>query len=169
MRSVIPNPGLTAGCPADTRFRGGMQLLRATGVSSGFFAWHGTAPAAIAPICDTGFDPKRRSGQVHGPGEYFGVDPEVSLSYCKGGGYMIVAFLLRGPHLKTQPGFCHVVDNPKDWVASFSVPVLVVGFGDPAPPSPFPVGLYGMTEGWQTPFRWHWKVWCWAHGSGGHA
>lgn len=42
----------------------GLRLLGGTAFQSGFFAWHGTSEAAIVPICDQGFDPSRRSGQV---------------------------------------------------------------------------------------------------------
>ena len=155
------NPGLTSACVAFQRFNAGVARtgVRDFRTSLGFFAWHGTSSQAIVPICETGFDPTRRSGQVSGRGEYFGVDPNVSLDYCRGGSNMIVAFLLRGPHLKTERRFCHVVDNPVDWSAAYCVPVLVVGFGNPRPaPPPFPPGRYDVAHEWQSPFRWHWKV-----------
>jgi hypothetical protein len=148
------------------RYKGGSTSLGnlGTDLSGGFFAWHGTAPKAVAPISDAGFDPKRRSGQVWGPGEYFGVNPKVSLTYCSQGSYMIVAFLLNGAHLKTVPGYCHVVDNPVDWVSAYCLPVLVVVFkgpgADPTPAPPFPPGPRVVTDGWDSPFRWHWKVRC---------
>merc|ERR1719478_1179745 len=40
--------------------------------------WHGTAEQNVLSIAVHGFDPKRRSGQVHGAGEYFAKDPNVS-------------------------------------------------------------------------------------------
>ena len=103
-------------------------------MTKGFFAFHGTAPVAIKPICNEGFDPKRRSGQVHGPGEYFGVTSTVSHSYSvkdnKTGPYlMIIAYLLNCPQLTTKAGFCHVVNNPTDWSYAYNVPVVVVTYG----------------------------------------
>ncbi|CAF1444795.1 unnamed protein product [Adineta ricciae] len=69
-------------------------------LSRGFFAFHGTTSDSIKPICTFGFDPKRRHGQVHGPGEYFGVTANVSDGYCRETNgceikTMIVAFILR--------------------------------------------------------------------------
>jgi len=44
--------------------------------------FHGTPEKNVSTILKDGLDPKKRSGQAHGPGEYFGRDPSVSLSYC---------------------------------------------------------------------------------------
>jgi len=41
--------------------------------------WHGSAECNILSIAVNGFDPKRRSGQIHGAGEYFAKNPNVSL------------------------------------------------------------------------------------------
>ena len=59
-----------------------MQSLR--------LVFHGTSEANVEGICREGLDPKRRSGQAYGPGEYFGGDAAVSWSYCRGGKKMIV-------------------------------------------------------------------------------
>ena len=44
--------------------------------------FHGTPEKNVSTILKGGLDPKKRRGQAHGPGEYFGRDPSVSLSYC---------------------------------------------------------------------------------------
>lgn len=44
--------------------------------------FHGTPEKNVSTILKDGLDPKKRRGQAHGPGEYFGRDPSVSLSYC---------------------------------------------------------------------------------------
>jgi hypothetical protein len=58
--------------------------------------FHGTHPDAVVPICENGFDKSRRSGQVFGAGEYFAKNPSVSVSYCRGGEYMLVCRLTLG-------------------------------------------------------------------------
>ena len=98
-------------------------------LDSGMFAWHGTSTNAIDSICCNGFDPKRRSAQVHGPGEYFGLTPGVSLKYCNDGNFMLVFFILNGSHVKTVKNFCYVVSNPVDSSFSYCLPLLIVNFG----------------------------------------
>ena len=61
-------------------------------------AFHGTASKNIASICQNGYDPKLRSGQAHGTGEYFATTPDTPLSYCKGGKQMLLNELLLGQH-----------------------------------------------------------------------
>ena len=61
------------------------------------------------PICKNGFDPGRRSGQAYGSGEYFGVTAGVSSAYCHEGNFMLVVFILKGPHVSLQPNFCHII------------------------------------------------------------
>ena len=52
--------------------------------------FHGTPPQNLESILQNGLDPDQRKGQAHGPGEYFGKSPDVSLSYCRGGDRMLV-------------------------------------------------------------------------------
>jgi hypothetical protein len=119
------------------RFYKGVETLKIPSppdMARGFFAFHGTAPTGIKPICTDGFDPKRRAGQACGPGEYFGVTSTISHGYsCRGnttGPYsMIIAFLLNCPQLSTSAGFCHVMNNPTDWSHAFNLPVVVVSYG----------------------------------------
>eukprot|EP01062_Namystynia_karyoxenos_P064283 TRINITY_DN571_c0_g1_i2.p1 TRINITY_DN571_c0_g1~~TRINITY_DN571_c0_g1_i2.p1 ORF type:complete len:1409 (+),score=427.07 TRINITY_DN571_c0_g1_i2:436-4227(+) len=58
--------------------------------------FHGTAPQNVLSIALNGFDPRRRSGQVYGSGEYFAKDPSVSVGYCKGGRFMFLCRLHLG-------------------------------------------------------------------------
>jgi hypothetical protein len=143
-------------------------------IARGFFAFHGTSVNAIESICQSGFDPTRRCGQVHGPGEYFGVTAAISHGYSKidssssDSKMMIIAFILRCDRVTTQKGFCYVVNNPVDWSAAFNLPVAVVTYGENACkicPSPFTAcsTLSGSTKSigtsikWKSPFRWHWR------------
>lgn len=77
-------------------------------------AFHGTAENNIQSICSKGYDPKLRSGQAYGAGEYFAVKPDIPLSYCKGGKKMLLNELLLGQagvH-HTQHGDIVVMKNP---------------------------------------------------------
>lgn len=58
--------------------------------------WHGTQEANVASIARNGFDPRRRTGQVFGAGEYFAKNPNVSTGYCRGGSFMLLCKLLLG-------------------------------------------------------------------------
>ena len=134
------NLALAEPCASMKRFYKGIEALGQSlppDMARGFFAFHGTAAVAIKPICGDGFDPKRRSGQACGPGEYFGVTSAVSHGYCRpanpqGPFAMIIAFLLTCPQLSTRPGFCHVMNNPTDWSHAFNIPVVVVSYGTQA-------------------------------------
>lgn len=57
-------------------------------------AFHGTAEENIESICENGLDPKRRVGQVYGPGEYFARRALTSVGYCNAGKKMLVVALL---------------------------------------------------------------------------
>lgn len=83
---------------------------------------------------------------------------------------MLVAFILSSRNNSTHPGFCHVVNNPLNWAASYCVPVCVVTFGPPnAPPAfvtPLPTGAVAapppprpdaVGAEWVSPFRWRWE------------
>jgi len=75
--------------------------------------WHGTSEENVLSIAMHGFDPKRRSGQVYGEGEYFAKDPNVSVSYARGGSFMLLCKLLLG-----------VADLDHSWVDSCKYYVL---------------------------------------------
>lgn len=52
--------------------------------------FHGTRCRNIEAIQRDGLNPKLRSRQAFGVGEYFNRQPKLSLSYCRGGGTMFV-------------------------------------------------------------------------------
>ena len=52
--------------------------------------FHGTRSERIANILENGLDPGLRTGQLWGPGEYFGVGPRVSLNFTMGCNQMLV-------------------------------------------------------------------------------
>jgi len=81
----------TLSIPASTdKFVKGLgELKEETTVCLGL-AFHGTKGVNIPSILKNGLDPKRRRGQAYGPGEYFGKDPAVSVSYCHGGLELLV-------------------------------------------------------------------------------
>ena len=66
--------------------------------------FHGTMEQNIESICQNGLDPKRRAGQAHGRGEYFGANARVSLGYCRGGRKMLVFVVLCDPSGITTEG-----------------------------------------------------------------
>jgi HrpA-like RNA helicase len=167
------NPYLEKRYKSLKRFYQGMKILGhpfPPDLSKGFFAYHGTTPQAIVSICENGFDPERRSGQVHGRGEYFGMTAGVSHGYTQKGSQsgirqMIITFLLRCPQITTKENFCYIVDNPVDWKYAFNLPVLIVTYGQMADtqPSPFPKVIPDYVDdnnnnetSWNAPFRWYW-------------
>ena len=52
--------------------------------------FHGTRRLNIEAIQKDGLNPKFRTGQAFGVGEYFNRQPGLSLSYCRGDGQMLV-------------------------------------------------------------------------------
>lgn len=52
--------------------------------------FHGTNVANVDSILKSGLDPSCRKRQLHGPGEYFGITPQVALQYCCGKRQLIV-------------------------------------------------------------------------------
>jgi len=86
-------------------------LGREPDVLEGF---HGTSPENVLSICDGGFDKGRRAGQVYGAGEYFAKNPTVSISYARGGRYMLVCRLSLGVQSSTPEN----KDGDHIWVPS---------------------------------------------------
>lgn len=86
-------------------------------------AFHGTPEANIQNICKSGYDPSRRCGQAHGPGEYFATTPDIPLGYCGGGKKMLLNELLLGQvdqhHKKT--GNIVVMKNPEHDLPRFVI------------------------------------------------
>jgi len=162
VENICWNPGLRTGSESLSRFQ--LALTKVSdGINNGFFAWHGTSENVIEKICDTGFDPTKRRGQVYGEGEYFGVDASVSRGYSRGCNHLIVAYILQSPAVRVVQGFCYVVNNPTNWEFSYCLPLLVVSFG-PGSNSPFFVNQSPLPSAAACPkqpsqplFRWHWK------------
>ena len=168
---IDENPYLAKQYKSLRRFYEGIKALGHSfppDLSKGFFAYHGCAYQAIDPICQDGFDPKRRAGQAYGRGEYFGVTATVSHGYAQKGGaqagfsQMLISYLLRCPQTTTHGTFCYVVDNPIDWTYAFNVPVLVITYGQQsvAQRTPFPNTISNYVDtgpSWKSPFRWHWR------------
>ena len=77
-------------------------------------AFHGTAEGNIQSICQNGYNPKLRSGQAYGTGEYFATTPDIPLGYCKGGKKMLLNELLLGQQGTdhTQHGAIVVMKDP---------------------------------------------------------
>jgi len=76
-----------------------------------FFAHHDCPFQAITSIRQNGYDPKRRFGQVHEYGEYFGVTANISHGYFQKGNtqqrfsQMIIAYLLQCAQITTKEIF----------------------------------------------------------------
>lgn len=130
------NPGLGDPlCPAVRKYETGLASLRLTDSSQSEFAWHGTSSVAnVKSICWDNLSPQKRSGQAHGPGEYFSTDANVSNSYAGSTGYLVVFLLLLGAHNTTASGTYRVVNNPVDGKTMYCLPLGVVDYrksGDP--------------------------------------
>ena len=86
-------------------------------------AFHGTADANIDSICTKGYDPSRRSGQAHGPGEYFATTPATPLGYVQGGKRILLNELLlgqKGVHHTTHGDYV-VMKNPEHDLPRFVI------------------------------------------------
>jgi len=103
-----------------------------------FVAFHGTRTSdALRGITVGGWDPKFRSGQALGPGEYFGRHPSTASGYDSLGSCVVVALLLRVPELVTNRQATEsvvVVANPPDLEAAGQTYCLPIGlYGEKAP------------------------------------
>jgi HrpA-like RNA helicase len=168
---IDENPYLAKQYKSLARFYEGSKTLGHSfppDLAKGFFAYHGSSSQAILPICQNGFDPKRRSGQAYGRGEYFGVTANISHGYSQkegsqsGFSQIIITFILRCTQITTKENFCYVVDNPIDWKYAFNLPVLIVTYGQASisHTSPFPNTIADYADDdspWNAPFRWHWR------------
>ena len=84
--SVELNPHLFEGSLlSDSFIQEGLHCSSDRGNFCVRVVFHGTAPTNIDAILKNGLLPEKRCGQAYGPGEYFGVFPAMSASYCKGG------------------------------------------------------------------------------------
>jgi Poly(ADP-ribose) polymerase catalytic domain len=79
------NPYLVRGNVVCDRFVKSIQALQSlprVGDSTLQVVFHGTRYHNIESILRNGLDPKKRRKQAYGPGEYFGKNPPISVSYC---------------------------------------------------------------------------------------
>lgn len=166
------NPGLESNCSSMIKFCEAIKPLGENFLKNGFYAWHGTGTEnGVVGICHDGFDPSRRSGQVYGPGEYFGQTPAISHSYAGNSNRMIVTFIIKVPEVSKQSNFCYVVNNPKDFSLAYNLPVMVLNYNQQLPPVKF-FGVnilkkqdleHKMTKeinnkSWDLVFRWFWQT-----------
>ena len=98
-------------------------------------AFHGTgSPEAVRAVLCRGFDIARRSGQAHGPGEYFAVQPETSEPYTRNINMMLLCAILSKdangraiPAVHPHQGIW-VVENRVD--DAFVLPLGVITYGN---------------------------------------
>ena len=135
VNTITVNPYLwDPKCGAMSAFAAAVK--RNGGTTPGMYGWHGTGSReAVVAIAKDGLDVKRRSGQVHGPGEYFGIQATTSAGYDKIGN-MLLFWVINGPVTKTAGTYAYVVNNPSN-EEMHCVPVLTVTFKD-KPPVAFP-------------------------------
>ena len=111
--------------PGGTLFRRFQSARRRLGTNQRqtILAFHGTPEANIQSICTNGFDPTKRSGQAHGPGEYFAKTPDTPMQYCQGGKKMLLCELLLGQenYHHTMHGDYVVMKNPDHDLPRFIV------------------------------------------------
>ncbi|GAB1226766.1 hypothetical protein ENUP19_0305G0008 [Entamoeba nuttalli] len=116
-------------CMSFQRFINSFKDIPCNHASDGFFAWHGSSEAGVKGICQEGFDPKRRSGQSYGIGEYFGVTAKDSGSYLKeNSNHMILTFISSKQFNRICNNFCYVINNPLDWSYSYCLPLFIVSY-----------------------------------------
>ena len=114
-----PNPHSMPGKPLYNRFVESWQRVSDQTVK---LVFHGTPEQNVNAICQQGLDPKRRSGQAHGPGEYFAGagHSQISVAYCQGGKKMIVfAVLVDRSGLTCDKGSIVVVNRPEHQLPLF--------------------------------------------------
>jgi len=124
------NPGLkNSACPSRTKYEGGVTATGFTDCSSVCFGWHGTKTnAAAVGISWDNLDPRKRSGQVYGPGEYFSLDSSTSASYASSTEMLLVFAILDDPKVLNKCKH-HVLNNPKSGNPMYCVPVGIITYG----------------------------------------
>lgn len=139
-------------CPARVSFERAVDRAGLDNWADGEFGWHGTSSMdAVQGICWTNWDPKRRSGQAFGPGEYFSRGTQDGLHYSEGyaggdaGHLLIVGWIMShdkgaAPKDPRKNGACgassfftpsgHIVcNNPASGHEMYCIPAAVVAFG----------------------------------------
>jgi hypothetical protein len=127
------NPHLLTNCPAVSRFFQGAGITTGEGINNlnRFFAFHGTTLDCARGISRDGWQPSRRRNNDPTYGEYFGLTCNVSHSYAKGSGRLVVALVVRNGCLTEErsSNYC-IVLNPKiDAGPCYCLPIAVVSYG----------------------------------------
>jgi hypothetical protein len=109
---------------------GDAPLLDADGTlaKNVLLVYHGTRSVENAEriMCE-GFDPNKRVGQSHGPGEYFADTLGTSLEYAQmTGAVMLCAVLKRRRIVSRKYNEFTIVNTPKDRSAAYALPLLVL-------------------------------------------
>eukprot|EP00940_MAST-03C_sp_MAST-3C-sp2_P000307 g307.t1 len=121
VKDIQENPHSLPGQPLYNRFVEAWQRVADQTVQCVF---HGTPEKNISQICRDGLDPKRRSGQAYGPGEYFSRTATIPLGYVKGGRKLIVfAVLMDNSGLTENLKNLVVINKPEH-----QLPLFVVSF-----------------------------------------
>jgi hypothetical protein len=108
---IWSNPKSAPGQPLYERFVAAWQRAPNQQI---LLVFHGTPEENIAAICTDGLDPKRRSGQAAGPGEYFGKQMAISQGYCRGGRHMLIFAVLLDQSGVTFQGDAFIVINKSE-------------------------------------------------------
>lgn len=103
--------------------------------SAGRFGWHGTSnDQNLLNILYANLDPKRRSGQAYGVGEYCAVDPDYSQSgYWGTTQTLILFFILEKNNPYYLLNYHYVTRNPSQ-KEMYMVPILIATFNNRNPP-----------------------------------
>ena len=94
-------------------------------------AFHGTPETNLMGIAKTGFDPTRRCGQAHGPGEYFGKTIDISACYSSGSNFVYVCDIFLGSdedHAEPPCTDMIILKQHNDWVQA--VPRYLIEISD---------------------------------------
>ena len=148
------NSNLVKGCPAAQSFVAALKRLNLDPStispeqirSFGVYGWHGTRNADnVMSIALGNLDPRRRTGQAFGPGEYCADDMSHSQAYWGNTNTLFLFFILtqNNPYYRHQS--YHVVNNPSQ-EEMYMVPILIATFDHQIPlkiePEPKPTNLW---------------------------
>ena len=102
--------------------------------SLGIYGWHGTRTAEnLIRIAFGNLDPKKRSGQACGPGEYCAVNPSTSQGgYWGNTNTLFLFFILRQNNPYYTLNGHYVINNPSQ-NEMYMVPILIATFNTQVP------------------------------------
>jgi Poly(ADP-ribose) polymerase catalytic domain len=121
----VPNPFARKGASFYDNFDDACCKL---GINSTLeLVFHGTRATNISNILENGLDPSKRKGQSYGPGEYFGRQPNISISYCHGDKSMLVFVIVKPDDAVANKYRC-----PEDYVvvssSEYQLPIGTLRF-----------------------------------------